>query len=565
MKHILSVVIFILVTAAASLFAQPQLDKSRELIKQKKYTEAINECKAYLQANPDDENGWLVLSHAYVWAGMLDAAEDAAKKAIENDDEMLDAYRVLAEVQLKKKNPQLAYSTAKAGLNTIGKKDTKYPPLLIVLGQALLELDSADAALVAASEAREIDPQNVITYEVIGDSYLKQGVSAMAINSYERSLEIDSMQIRVLYKLANAHIAERHYTEAARVYYRILAMDPKNKASRYELASLLFKAKQYSNCAVVLKEYFAIEKNPSKEFQTLYIQALLKSRQFKEAAAEGRRLQAKEPNSTLAHRAIANGFYNENKFAQAVESFKKIDTLEFDDYRWLGESYRKLKKDTLAARVWEKIVDDTTESLNIRSYYLDQIASVWMVNQRMYSLAADFYQKRIELDPDAHGAYINYAQCKMQLERFTEAETALKTVIEKNPKIPSAYVTLGFCYFQMKAPEKGEDEFRKAIKVIDTAEFKYRYDLADSYRMIGYATMLRKKATYSESQAKWEEAAGYLRKSLRYREDVAQTHLLLAQCYQNLEKIEDAVREYRRVLKLDPKNKDAKAGLDLLE
>ncbi len=564
MKHILSVVIFILVTAAASLFAQPQLDKSRELIKQKKYNEAINECKAYLQANPDDENGWLVLSHAYVWADMIDAAEDAAKKAIQNDDEMLDAYRVLAEVQLKKKNPQLAYSTAKTGLNTISKKEAKYPPLLIVLGQSLLELDSADAALVAASEAKEIDPQNATAYEVVGDAYLKQKVSAMAISSYERSLEIDSMQTRVLYKLANAHIAERHYTEAARVYYRILAMDPKNKASRFELANLLYKAKQYSNCAVVLKEYFTIEKNPSKEFQKLYIQALLKSRQFKEAAAEGRRLQVKEPNSPLAHRAIANGFYNEKKFAQAVESFKKIDTLEFDDYRWLGESYRKLKKDTLAARTWEQIVNDTTESLNIRSYYLDQIASVWMT-QRMYSQAADYYQKRIDLDPDAYGAYINYAQCKMQLDRFTEAETALRTVIEKNPRIPSAYVTLGFCYFQMKAPEKGEDEFRKAIKVIDTAEFKYRYDLGDSYRMVGYATMLKKKTTLSESQAKWEEAAGYLRKSLRYREDVAQTHLLLGQCYQNLEKIEDAVREYRRVLKLDPKNKDAKAGLDLLE
>jgi len=164
----------------------------------------------------------------------------------------------------------------------------------------------------------------------------------------------------------------------------------------------------------------------------------------------------------------------------------------------------------------------------------------------MYSQAADFYQKRIDLDPDAVGAYINYAQCKMQLDRFSEAEAALKTAIEKNPKIPSAYVTLGFCYFQMKAPKKGEDEFRKAIKVIDTAEFKYRYDLADSYRMIGYAIMLEKKMTIQESQAKWEEAAGYLRKSLRYRDDVAQTHLLLAQCYQNLEKMEDAVKEYRR-------------------
>ena len=564
MKRILSFTILILVVVAASLFSQPQLDKAKELIKQNKFTDAITVCQAYLQSSQKNENAWLLLAKAFQQIGMLDSAENAAKKVIQFDDEMLEGYTVLAQVQLEKRNVQGAYATAKAGLKMIGKRQPKYPPLLLVLGQALLAADSADAALVAASEAKELDLRNATAYEVIGDAYEKQKVAPMAISSYEKSLEIDSLQPRVLYKLANTYTKERKYTEAAHVYMRILALDPNNDASRLELARLYYRARMWALCVATLKDYFVKEKNPPKDIQSMYLEALLRSRQYQEAAQVGQAYLKIEPNSPLAYRAIANGFYNEKKYVQAIENFKNVDTLEFDDYRWLGMSYKQLKKDSLAAMTWEEGLKDTTQALNVRSYYIDQVASTWMY-LRSYEQAAEFYQKRIQIDSTAVGAYINYAQCMMQLEKFEKAVSALKTAIAKNPKVPPAYISLGFCYFQMKEFDSGRREFEKAIKVIDTAETKYKVDLSDSYRMIGLSIMVQKKSTEEESKQKWEDAIVYLKKSLKYKEDVAQTHLLLGQCYQNSNKKDDAIREYKRALKLDPKNKEAKKGLEMLE
>jgi tetratricopeptide (TPR) repeat protein len=87
--------------------------------------------------------------------------------------------------------------------------------------------------------------------------------------------------------------------------------------------------------------------------------------------------------------------------------------------------------------------------------------------------------------------------------------------------------------------------------------------------MIGLAIMLEKKSTQEESQKKWEDAIAYLKKSVKYKEDVAQTHLLLGQCYQNLNQMvnkkEDAIREYKRTVQLDPKNDAAKKGLKDLQ
>jgi tetratricopeptide (TPR) repeat protein len=151
------------------------------------------------------------------------------------------------------------------------------------------------------------------------------------------------------------------------------------------------------------------------------------------------------------------------------------------------------------------------------------------------------------------------------LDQYEKASLVLKKAIAQNPKYPPAYVNLGFCYYQMKDFDAGRKEFETAIKVIDTAETKYKFELADANRMIALAMMLEKKNTPEASQKKWEDAITYLKKSVKYKDDVAQTHLLLGQCYQNLNKKEDGIKEYKRTLQIDSKNEQAKKGLKDLQ
>ncbi|MGD0038575.1 MAG: tetratricopeptide repeat protein [Bacteroidota bacterium] len=571
MKHILLIAAAILIAATTTVISQPQLDKAKDLMKQKKYGEAIAACQIYLQSSTRDENGWLVLAEAYQQTQNLDSAEIAAKKAVQLEDGLMEGYTVLGQIQLTKKDAQDAYATAKLGLKMTKRKASKYPPLLVVLGQSLLALDSADAALVASAEAKELDPQNALAYEVMGDAYLKQKVVPMAISSYENSLEIDSLQQRVLYKIANAHKNDRQYTRAAEVYLRILALDPNNEAARLELAGLFFRAGQYANCTKVLREYFKNQKNPPKEIQSIFLEALYKSKQYKEAAEVAKGYLKLEPKSALAYRAIAYGNLIDKQYAQSIEAYKKIatiDTMEFDDYRWLGTAYRQLKKDSLAAMTWEEALKDTTQSVTLRSYLYGEVGSIWM-NFKRFDRAAEFFQKRVQLDTIAVGASFNLANCLMQLEEYEKAISVLRKVIIRNPKYPPAYINMGFCYFQMKDFDAGRSEFETAIKVIDTAESKYRSELADANREIALALMLEKKSTPEASQKKWEDAIVYLKKSVKYKEDFAQTHLFLGQCYQNLNqtinKKDDAIKEYKRTLQLDPKNDAAKKGLKDLQ
>jgi len=159
MKRTLWIATVMLIAATTTVISQTQLDKAKDLLKQKKFSEAITDCQIYLQSSPRDENGWLVLAKAYQQVQSFDSAESSVKKAIQLDDEMMEGYTVLGQIQLAKKNAKDAYATAKAGLKMTKRGGTKYPPLLVVLGQSLIALDSADAALVASTEAKELDPQ----------------------------------------------------------------------------------------------------------------------------------------------------------------------------------------------------------------------------------------------------------------------------------------------------------------------------------------------------------------------------------------------------------------------
>jgi len=64
MKRILSIALALFIAATTTVISQSQIDKAKDLIKQKKYDEAIAVSQSYLQSNARDENGWLILAKA---------------------------------------------------------------------------------------------------------------------------------------------------------------------------------------------------------------------------------------------------------------------------------------------------------------------------------------------------------------------------------------------------------------------------------------------------------------------------------------------------------------------
>ncbi len=150
-----------------------------------------------------------------------------------------------------------------------------------------------------------------------------------------------------------------------------------------------------------------------------------------------------------------------------------------------------------------------------------------------YELAADEFQKAVQLDPTSDQAYTGLASAEKHLNKLDEAEKTYRQVIQLRPQYARAYLELGAFYLQQQQAEKAIDMFSRAVAVAP-----------DSYR--GYSHL---GAAYCY-QAKFAEAIQPLRQSIAIR-PAYDAYANLGTAYLRLRRFPDAVGAYREAVKLD--------------
>lgn len=546
--------LFLCILTTLPLRGQTSLDRGKELLQVGKYREAVSVLRQIIDAAPRNADAWRLLGEAYLRLENLDSAELASRRAVSIDDERPEAYILLSQVLVSRKQPLEGISTLRRAI----KAKVVTSPLLTQLGFILLSTDSIDQAIVAFSQAKEVDPNNGLAYEGLGDAYVKQGVPAVAIFQYEKGAEVDSMRPSIYYKLANAYYKERRYTDAARAYRNVLRLDPTNAKAQLELGRLYYLAKLYADAAAVLKSYV---KNPDAngEAMMMYMEALFYSRQYEDALATAEKLLKTHPTSVRALRIAAHAYTELKKHDKAIASFdhlSKIDTLRADDFRRLARSYIDMKRDSLAAATLEQAIQLDSTELELYS----DLGATYM-RLRKYDRAAAAFEKRFQKESvplRAVGAYLNYGACMMALEKWEQARWAYRTALGIYPQYIPAYNRLALSLSQLDSLDEAKNVYEITLAMTDTVQDKNKYktEITDAHQQIGFINLRQKK---------YQDALEFLSRADKLRPNDLQTVLWLAQTYHLLNKPDEACREYKRVLKLDSKNEAAKKGVELLQ
>jgi len=151
---------------------------------------------------------------------------------------------------------------------------------------------------------------------------------------------------------------------------------------------------------------------------------------------------------------------------------------------------------------------------------------------------------------------LNDPDSKVQAQHVDSARVALRYFISKRPDYAPAHLYLARTLVALESWEEARASYEEWLRQIRGEEAKAnKRELAEAYKIIGVSYLLEKK---------YPPAIENLKKSVSYRDDDWQPHLWLGQSYQLTGENEEAIKEYQRVLKLDPKNKDAKTGLERL-
>jgi Tfp pilus assembly protein PilF len=217
----------------------------------------------------------------------------------------------------------------------------------------------------------------------------------------------------------------------------------------------------------------------------------------------------------------------------------------------LAEAYVQTKKDSLAALTYEQAL-----SLNATNADIYGDLGATYMRMRQWDRAAAVFEKRYKLDPTSTSSFVNYGICNMVMGRFDTARVAFRQAIALRPQYLPSHLNLARSLMQPRykndSLQTAKAEFETVIALADPAVVRYKNELVESYRGIAYTYVLDKK---------YAEAVEALDKGLKLNSDEVQSLLLKAQCLALMNKREEAIQAYRKVLKLDPKNKTAKDDL----
>ena len=554
MKNLAAVVI-VCAVLVSGLLAQTKMDKAKDLLDQGKAKEALALLRDVVNAPGKNTEAWRLFGQAFFNLSMPDSAVIAGQKAISIDEKNVKAYILVATVQESQKDIKAALGTLNSGL-VERKNDWE---LLTAKGFMLLRADSVDRAIVEFTKAKEANPTAATIYDGLGDAYNKQGVPLFAITQYEKSAELDSMNADVFNKLGKLYYKDRRYNDAAKAYARVVVLDPANKTVLLDLSKMYMasRPKQYENAAKYLKIY--IDRFPkSDEAWGMYSEALFYLKQYPEALDAAQRVLKIDPKSGKAWRYQATAQFELKKYKESVESFAKlqqVDTMKVDDFLRLGDANAELKQSAAAVDAYENAL-----KLDPNQKEVFNKTGILYMGESKFDKAAEMFQRRFMTDTSARalGAYMNYGNCKVALHEYDSARVAYRTVISKRPDYPTAWFNLARALIllstdSLQSSRKAYEEWLKLIPPGD--EVKNKAQLAEAYKNIGVAFLVDKK---------YQECVAPLTKALKYKEDDAETHLRLGQADAMLGNKDEAIQEFKRVMKLDPKSKDAKKGLELL-
>lgn len=599
----------ILILAAHVGSAQDIYNKARALLSGRDTAAALTSFQDAVKAGQKLAESNYYLGAIFFAQRRMDDAIKYLQASLKEDDDNVDAVKLLGDAYSAKKdriNALLQYKLA-------AKMAPKNCAVSVAYGQALVAADSMDLAIVQLTRAKECMPENPAIYLSLGDAYFKIGVKPLAILNYKKASELAPKDRDIQLKVARSLSSNKQYNEAIDAYIVAEKIDSTYPDPYLEHGKILVLAKYFKFAVPPLGKFVKLSPKHVEGSQ-LYAKALFGDDRFPEAGAAAKTsLQLDSTNNDIwrirAYSLVDARDPKDKDCKGALESFavlQRRNAIKPEDLAERGRAYSECKMDNEALADLEQALKTDTANCDI----LIPLGSLLMKKQD-YKRASEMFERKIVCDPKVLSAYINAGLTYQQPSNLNlpRARELFLKVVELRPDYLNGRLFLARCYAQADSFEAAESQYLEVIRLIgdqvDNNERpiygeanyflgqlymgKKRYDKAiDSYRKassVAYdnAVMqlswgqcilqtLNKDDPEEESRRKNDDAMKHFRRCVELEPSNAEAHFWLGETLvrarvpgddeRNKKLKEEACSEWRKVLKLDPKNENAKKGLE---
>ncbi len=513
----------------------------------------------------DDATSWFYLASCYDNLDDYLHAISAYEEVLRLRSSYIDAYKNLAIVYVKNKEPQKAVDTALKALDYVQDDYTVYyiagtacmslkkfdmaveylekalnlnpehSQLYNNLGTCYVTIGNLDKAYLNFTKASELDPENSITYFNIGSilqlqnkhkeacEFFKKAYSIEAQDNYLVALalsEVKSNQMeeaikhyKILasnypskpnfqYNLACCYDAVGDYTSAITILAQLVLVNPKSVSMLRKLASIYVKINQFAN-AKVLYEKILIQGNVTPEIYYEFAHLCVKTNDMDKAEKILKKVVDLNPEFAMAHKDLGVLYLSKRLFDYAQDEFNKALKIEPENFDILFE--------------YANYLHATTD----------------------FAQADEYYQKALKINPEDADALGFSALNKIHLNELDKAYEQITHAIEHAPNNSFMYFIAGKIKYLQNMFEDGKMYFVKSYELEKTHDCEHMLGLC--YYELG----------------DYEQANGIFKHMLE--KNPLNVNLLLnsAHCYEKLGKKDKALEVLDKIVDTFPECEEA--------
>ena len=408
---------------------------------------------------------WVLLGSVYLSLFMFDKALDAFQNAVYLDRYNPSAFHGLGDVLLQQKKFDQAIAAFQKALDY----QQNFSSAWYGLGKAYKAIGNYSKALECYQRSIEIDCRQPLLWFEISEI----SENDIAFLSIQRALELEPDNVVFWNALGNIQYHMKDYSDAVRSYYHVVSLEKAFGWSYANMALIYVQACQYEKATLLLTQSIKVFQNNFDKAHAYYrlgkVHQLLGN--FIDSAHAFRQALLLFDDNNFLEKHISYPGPIHFGAPMREDSGEKMPIPSFsvaNTHFWAPKE--KLSKGKELPQTHEKVplkahkkVLTTKQQMYSISYWLE--LGAFYVKNRMYDLAEDAYRVAMEREPENGWAYYNLGRVYMFMGLYGDAvplyEESIQLFTDKKDKALS-WNQLGNAYRRLNEPSLAVAAYERA-------------------------------------------------------------------------------------------------------
>ena len=519
-------------------------------------TQAIEQYKLALEADPDSQTLEDGIANLYFRLGRIREAVSAAQEQIEKHPDDVEAHTLLGHVYLRSlgdgQNPQSGemLQAAIKEYETIAKLKPDDVETHLLLGQLYGLAHDSTKAEAQFKAAQKIDPNSEEVVLSMARLYSEQGDLARAAKVIE-GVPVDDRSARMDFALAGIYDQLKQPKNAVKAYRAAVEEDPDNVDAKRGLAAALTASGQMDEAA---KIYAQILGNDPQDAQALIREADIQRQQghYDQALATLKKAQALVSDNVELSYNLALVYDALGRYDDSIRTLKQLLTATLPPdgkYTDADRSNRALFLDRLA--IVDREANHTDDA--VAAYKdMEQLGGDFQArgaggivdayrDAHNWKAALDAAAAAAKAMPTNHDVQLTYARQLADAGKVDEALKLANAQLTGTPDDRDVYFTIA----DMDVRDK---RWKDASEILDKADA-----LATKPEEKAFVAYYR--GTVAERQKLYDQAEIEFRKGLQLAPDFAPIENYLGYMLaERGQKLDEAVAMLKKAVTFDPQN-----------